>query len=645
MAFYHQKRLVLDGNLCTVRYHGPLEGTSGEWLGVEWDDPTRGKHDGSHKGKRVFQCLSTSPTAASFIRPARKPDETRTVLQAIKYKYEHAPQANGSLKGPGYQIIEISKKKVEEVGFDKINEQMSHLENLKVVLLDQLKVSGLTKSVVKADVQAARTELAETCPNIIELDVGWNPIEDWNDILLTCSALKKLRTLKASGLRLRSLRPQQQVEHITELHLSECLLRMSEVLSLLSLDDKPVFPNLNTLWLSSNELDSFDVSDSSSIVGSITSLVIENNRFTTLAPLQELLRHFPNLTSLSLQGNLVSSTGLPPSTMLSSTLKDLNIASNNISTFHTVDALPTLFPSLASLRISKNPLYDALAQGSTATSTSGRPSDTAFYLTLARLPTLTTLNYTTVTPRDREEGEIYYLFITEKEIRTKIATAPTSSHDTILRDLRPSYTRYARLCEKYERVNVLLSSSPAAVLEAAKTPLFAEGNVKSLAGRLVRAVFYVASSDRRFERVLPRTTPVYTLKSLLARELGLRPLHFRLVYESPELDPVQVTTTKLYGGREQWEAWGRWDVDLQPPVDETRVSGGETRRESNGMAVDDDEEEIGGKWVDGELLKGGTRWRRREVEVLDGMREWGDYLESDLQDVKMRIELFDKIGQ
>lgn len=44
--------------LGTVRYAGPVEGTSGEWLGVEWDDSSaRGKHDGQKDGRRYFRCL------------------------------------------------------------------------------------------------------------------------------------------------------------------------------------------------------------------------------------------------------------------------------------------------------------------------------------------------------------------------------------------------------------------------------------------------------------------------------------------------------------------------------------------------------------------------------------------------------------
>jgi dynactin complex subunit len=54
---YHVgQRKSFASALCTVRYIGPVEGTEKEWLGVEWDDPLRGKHDGEHKGVRYFTC-------------------------------------------------------------------------------------------------------------------------------------------------------------------------------------------------------------------------------------------------------------------------------------------------------------------------------------------------------------------------------------------------------------------------------------------------------------------------------------------------------------------------------------------------------------------------------------------------------------
>lgn len=41
-------RICHDGHRGTVRFGpGPVQGAAGAWLGVEWDDASRGKHDGT----------------------------------------------------------------------------------------------------------------------------------------------------------------------------------------------------------------------------------------------------------------------------------------------------------------------------------------------------------------------------------------------------------------------------------------------------------------------------------------------------------------------------------------------------------------------------------------------------------------------
>lgn len=51
-------RIVCEGYFGTVRYLGNVEGSSApNWVGVEWDDSTRGKHDGSHNGMNTSQTL------------------------------------------------------------------------------------------------------------------------------------------------------------------------------------------------------------------------------------------------------------------------------------------------------------------------------------------------------------------------------------------------------------------------------------------------------------------------------------------------------------------------------------------------------------------------------------------------------------
>ena len=59
-------RLEVEGSKGTVMYDGVVEGTKGTWLGVEWDDPSRGKHNGTHAGVAYFQ--AKGPNSASFIR-------------------------------------------------------------------------------------------------------------------------------------------------------------------------------------------------------------------------------------------------------------------------------------------------------------------------------------------------------------------------------------------------------------------------------------------------------------------------------------------------------------------------------------------------------------------------------------------------
>lgn len=188
---YPGERLSFGDARCTVRYAGPLPDQNGDWLGIEWDDPERGKHDGQYKGNRLFQTLSSSPSCASFVRATRVPDVSRSFLQALRYKYaeDGHDQAPAGADGP----IEISGKVVEEVGFERIRQQQALLHQLKIVILDGLRIRA---SGPKVDVERAQEEITSTCPNITELDLSRNLFEHYKDIAGICAPLKKLRVLK-----------------------------------------------------------------------------------------------------------------------------------------------------------------------------------------------------------------------------------------------------------------------------------------------------------------------------------------------------------------------------------------------------------------------------------------------------------------
>ena len=203
--FYSGQRLSYDEALCTVRYVGPLKGTKGTWLGVEWDDSQRGKHDGRYQGEVLFKCLSTSPTAASFIKSTRKADFRRTFLNALRFKYtESSDQSRSTIdtsRRGEVLPIEISGKVAEEVGFDRIRDQQSLLENLKIVVLDELRICGLLQGQVSTRILVdAQEEVLAICPHILELDIGWNLMETWQGVADICYPLVSLRVLRARSV-------------------------------------------------------------------------------------------------------------------------------------------------------------------------------------------------------------------------------------------------------------------------------------------------------------------------------------------------------------------------------------------------------------------------------------------------------------
>ena len=63
MENYVGQRLAFDGQRCTVRFVGVLVGHGGFWIGVEWDDGSRGKNDGCVRGHRYFLCKACFPNA------------------------------------------------------------------------------------------------------------------------------------------------------------------------------------------------------------------------------------------------------------------------------------------------------------------------------------------------------------------------------------------------------------------------------------------------------------------------------------------------------------------------------------------------------------------------------------------------------
>ena len=148
------------------------------------------------------------------MRPARVADKPRSFLEAAHEKYVSETTSLGpsGASGPdspvsaGHAPIKFSGKVVEEVGFDKIRKLLAELQELRIVLLDGLRIQGVLGGhpATPSDHELELQKIRETCPKITELDMSRNLLQSWTEVTDICLQLAELRVLKlrcASGRR------------------------------------------------------------------------------------------------------------------------------------------------------------------------------------------------------------------------------------------------------------------------------------------------------------------------------------------------------------------------------------------------------------------------------------------------------------
>ncbi|KAJ8112900.1 hypothetical protein OPT61_g4845 [Boeremia exigua] len=535
---YIGKRLSFDGQLCTVRFRGVVEGTKGEWLGVEWDDPTRGKHAG----------ISTHATAGSFIRPTRKPDAPRSFVEALRAKY-----ADDDFEDPTVKVVFVMKegdnarvkqetaarpsqpirfngKIAEEVGFDKIRKQLAQLEELKFVILDGLRMwRPETRQSSRSDGELewpqGATDIKVACPKTYELDLSRNLFEEWREVASICEQLDRLRNLRVDGTRFRDT-------SLTKVELERCLRIFANITTLKLEDNLLPWEDLVSITHQFSTLTTFSASSNfySNLTAhvptpTITDLTLEENLLPSLSALEPLTK-MPNLQRLVLKSNKISTIGTPPPTFPKS-LKEVDLSFNEISTWSFIEQLEHVFPGLTSLRVSHNPLFEALQ------SPDGRAltADDGYMLTLARLGSLTTLNHSPITDKERLNAESYYLSLIVKEVQF----APENLREQIL----ASHPRYKWLCEEYGEPDIKRSKNAV--------------NPNSLAARLLRIKFYRADDKAQAHEIeIPMSCTAYTTLGIVGRQFGLMPMDFRLIWETGDWMPAKRTMADVED--EEWES-------------------------------------------------------------------------------------------
>ncbi|XP_018426854.1 PREDICTED: tubulin-specific chaperone E [Nanorana parkeri] len=365
------RRIICDGEYGTVCYVGSIPPTSGLWLGIEWDNPLRGKHDGSHEGRRYFTCRH--PTGGSFIRP-KKANFGVSFLSALIKRYGTNEEWN--------EKMVVGKKHVELVGFESILEEQSFSNR-----------GNPSPGWKPPRGHSERPGLRY----ISVLNLSKNILSSLENVADIACQLKKLETLDLSENRFYF--PSQPSSltnafgNLRVLSLNHTGITWKKVLQCAAM-----WPVLEELHLASNSIASLERTVNG--LQCLTLLNISHNELTDGNQLHAL-SEMPRLKQLIITNNRISSIEFPVtkfgcSTDYFSSLTSLSVDGNYISLWSFMNELNKL-KSLQSLNCQNNPLME-----------SEKNPETVRQLIIAKIANLKYLNKTEILQKERRGAELDY---------------------------------------------------------------------------------------------------------------------------------------------------------------------------------------------------------------------------------------------
>ncbi|ORX78610.1 RNI-like protein, partial [Anaeromyces robustus] len=378
------KRINYDGNLGIVLYEGPVTNSNIIWLGIQWDDPSRGKHNGEYKGVKYF--TPTIENSASFIKknsPSLQVGQSFQEALIKKYIIKEEKDKNAEPVVWG--------KVVETVGFEKIDKKQSHLNELIEVGLD---FQNIEKAFTDNDTKG---KIKEICPNIEELNLSNNLFTHWDDVFDILNELEQLSVLflnknKINPNSLTSITRNNNAKFnsIKTLSLNKSIDEWEIVKNL-----EPYFPNLENISLGFNNFTNLLPILQPNQFSALKSINLESNALASWTVIENTLGKLPSLETLKMDYNKIKSIQYTLGTF--EKLETLNLNNNEIDNWETIIELDK-FPSLQKLRLSRNPLGDSV-----------EPAANYRIFVIGRISKLIQFNGSSISKSDRYDCERYYI--------------------------------------------------------------------------------------------------------------------------------------------------------------------------------------------------------------------------------------------
>ncbi|XP_058692287.1 geranylgeranyl pyrophosphate synthase isoform X8 [Poecile atricapillus] len=535
------RRVACGTDYGTVRYVGSVSRTAGIWLGVEWDDPQRGKHDGSYEGIQYFTCsfswllYSRHPKGGSFIRP-NKANFGVDFLTAVKDRYGLNDQQDVQY-GTGETVV-FGKKTVEFVGMDSVAEQQRQLNKLVDISVRECAVSHAGQE----------EEISRVCANMRHINLSKNLISSWETVTAIASQVQNLETLNVSENKMRfpststftsSGFPNLKILALTQTEITwtefpghlvsslscegghklgtysrDCRTPlMSSVLVLLCAQGWPV---LEELYLSSNNITVLERPDN--VLQTLKLLDLSDNQLLD-GNQMHLIAQLPRLEQLILRNTGISSIQFPDvafgcKTKMFPSLKRLAINGNKISQWSSINELDKL-PSLRALQCNNNPFVDTEKNPETLTQ-----------LIIAKISQLEVLNNCEILPVERKGAELDYRRIFGKDwLEAGGHWNPEKNKPS--EEFLAAHPRYQALCLKY--------GAPEEGELKGQQPLTLKNQLLTLTIKCPEK-----PEQKPVEKKLPESMTIQKVKGLLYRLFKIPGSELKLSYESSKLEGKEV---------------------------------------------------------------------------------------------------------
>jgi len=540
-------RVEYFGSKGTVRFIGKLKHKAGAridtestWLGVEWDDTSRGNHNGTVDGVFYFKCEnSTAPTAGSLVKMAKasfgvdifesfvtkyfKPDEARLLLKqkedlhsrlldlsqfAHEQVQHQREQKNSEYDEEALIKTSISFKKIEFLGFQNVWQRMKDLNNLRNLSLSNHFVASIGK----------KGQLGSIFPALRELSLEDSLISSWDQVAEIAHELPLLEVLWLSKNRLSLPSPNYQVTKTTSNY---------------------VFSKLQTLILSETNFTWAQLSKVKHMFPNIQEIGLAQNFMTDFTNLDLIQNDFPKLVKMDLSENKISdSHGLTKLSQL--TLKNLNLFGNNLVDF----PAGSRFSNITHLNLAKNkfPSMDVLKQLSALKSLENlRIVDNPFLLfedkvhsrllIVGGIRKLKALNGSDLKRDEKKDGEIYYLKTAFHDFfKLSQSTAFTYNEADFFEFARKNFPLIDEMIKKYGNPYPVEERMYEAPINPSKVswddrPAQNDNNLVKVSGSFCMITFFKlvdGKEVRLLMKKMPKNIDVGYIKSFLKSSLKLK---------------------------------------------------------------------------------------------------------------------------